>query len=320
MIAVKLVKKLVLRIKSKLRRAWNLRKVYIFQSENDGWKKWGKPVLGGTKSEVYFDPYVLDEVSKFVMYVSYRNGGSIVRCQSDDGINWTSLQTVLDGSGLGDWEDVVNRACVLKKNGIWYMWYTGQDKTHSRIGLAVSCDGIHFKKHTGNPVLLPTGEYEGQSVMNPCVVWDKKEDIFKMWYSAGEKYEPDVICFAKSSDGIVWEKSTENPVFLPGLDEYDKVKVGGCDIVICDGKYNMFYIGYQNIDNARICRAESSDGICWKRTKNNPLLAPSKKSWDAHAVYKPSVICRGNKSYLWYNGRKGTVEAIGFATRSVDDS
>src|SRR5256885_1747349 len=46
---------------------------------------------------------------------------------------------------------------VFIHEGTWYMHYTGLDKygpgEQEAIGLATSPDGIHWKKHPGNPVL-----------------------------------------------------------------------------------------------------------------------------------------------------------------------
>jgi predicted GH43/DUF377 family glycosyl hydrolase len=311
------VQKLFLKINNKIRRVNSVRHAYDYPSENGGWRKFSRPVLGEKKEGIYFDPYVREWSNKFVMYVSFRNGGSIVRCDSEDGIFWTHPVEVLKGTGMGDWENVVNRASVIKKDDIWYMWYTGQDTRNSKIGLAISEDGIHFNRYKDNPVLVPEMQYEQQSVMNPCVLWDDDENIFKMWYSAGQKYEPDVICYATSENGINWNKCKENPVLSKGTDEYDCVKVGGCDVLRAENGYQMFYIGYQNVDNARICLAESVDGIEWTRNKENPVLSASKDSWDAHAVYKPTVYYRKReqKWYLWYNGRKENDEYIGLARK-----
>lgn len=310
-----MLKKIYNRVTTKLRRIYSVCHAYDYSPANAGWKKYSEPVLGGQGT--YFDPYVKEENGIFNMYVSFRNQNCIVRCESADGIHWTEPKTVLEGSGKDNWEKRVNRACVINRNGKYYMWYTGQDNQYSRIGLATSMDGLHFQKYEKNPVLLPTEQYEQQSVMNPCVIWDEAEGIFKMWYSAGQKYEPDLICYAVSKDGIRWEKYRYNPVLKHGSEEYDKAKVGGCDVHKIDRRYVMFYIGYQNIDNARICEAESDDGLNWKRKDYNPILSPSKNSWDAHAVYKPSVYYKKteNKWFLWYNGRRKHREYIGLAIK-----
>jgi len=54
--------------------------------------------------------------------------------------------------------------------------------------------------------MIPEFDFEKKWVMNPHVIYDKDEKIFKMWYEAGETYEPDVIYYAISKDGINWIK------------------------------------------------------------------------------------------------------------------
>jgi len=71
----------------------------------------------------------------------------------------------------------------------------------------------------------------------------------------------------------------------------------GCDILKENDRYYMFYIGYQNVDTARVCMAESNDGIHnWVRSMDNPVISPEKKSWDADAVYKPTVVLNKQKN------------------------
>lgn len=70
------------------------------------------------------------------------------------------------------------------------------------------------------------------------------------------------------------------------------------------------------MDTARVCMAESNDGIHnWVRSMDNPVISPEKKSWDADAVYKPTVVLnkQKNKLLMWYNGRKQNCERIGLA-------
>lgn len=309
--------RILLRVSREIRRIKSIHHAYDFSAENAGWHKYEVPVLGGKKEGTYFDPCVIGQEGFFEMYVSHRDTGTIIKCTSEDGVYWTNNVTVLAGQKNSDWEERVNRVSVLKKADICYMWYTGQSETKSMIGLATSSDGLHFEKYKGNPVICPTETYEQQSVMNPCVIWDEAENIFKMWYSAGEKYEPDVLCYATSKDGVLWKKYSENPILQKGINEYDKAKVGGCDVIKQGGEYVMFYIGYQNIDNARICMAESRDGINWIRNRDNPIISPSKNKWDSHAVYKPAICYNkiNDTWYLWYNGRNKNQECIGLARK-----
>lgn len=56
--------------------------------------------------------------------------------------------------------------------------------------------------------------------------------------------------------------------------------MGGCEVhPLPDGRFAMFYIGYSDIDTARIGCAVSPDGVTgWRRLPQNPLVAP-----DLHA-------------------------------------
>ena len=164
--------------------------------------------------------------------------------------------------------------------------------------------------------MIPELPFENASVMNPCVIYEN--GIYKMWYSAGETHEPNVNCYAESVDGINWKKSRINPIFVcEKQNSYEKNRVGGCQVIkTVDMGYLMFYIGYENIETARICVAKSPDGITrFKRSSLNPLISPTPTEWDEDACYKPSVLWNHAESkwMLWYNGRRRDEEYIGYA-------
>ena len=296
----------------------NQKHCYDFPSENNGWKKHGtSPVYGSKDTGSIFDPYVYKEDGDYIMCASERKTGSLIKLQSTDGIKWQRVSIMLSGVP-NTWENIVNRGSVLHKEGKYFMWYTGQNGDSSSIGLAVSADGTSFTRVQLAPVLSPTLPLEGKSVMNPCVLWNEDKRLFQMWYSAGEAYEPDIICYAESVDGISWAKHRSPVLQKYPSHEWEKAKVGGCCVIReADSSYHMYYIGYQNIDVARICEVFSYDGIHWERKDNNLVLSPSQSSWDSHAVYKPSLIEENQTYYMWYNGRNGEEEYIGMATSSL---
>lgn len=285
----------------------------------DGWKKYeNNPVLGDELTGSLFDPYVMiDSDGTYRMYISWRKKGAIAVTTSKDGINWSELKIVLDRDTSTGWEDIVNRATVVYKNGLYHMWYTGQTNQISKIGYAISEDGYTFNK-IKEPVIINEKEWEKDSVMNPHVIYDEEKNIFKMWYAAGETYEPDVIAYATSTDGINWNKYNQNPILKANEDKgaLDSFKVGGCDVhKLSDNSYIMFYIGYTDINTARIFIAKSQDGINWVRT-GKPIVAPEKCKFDTEACYKPSAIFdkQNNRWMLWYNGRTASKEYIGLVT------
>ena len=314
---------LLSKIKRKTEYILNKRVAYDYEPQRGGWVKCKSPVFGDDSTASVFDPCVIQLKQGYRLFVSERNNNGIICSDSLDGVNWNQWKVSLKHGEIYSWEERVNRAYICKQGDKWLMWYTGQSKENSAIGLAVSNDGTYFERVSAEPVLVPEQPYEKSSVMNPCVLWDNEEKIFKMWYAAGEQFEPDVLCFATSTDGINWDKYKNNPVFKQSENKYDQCKVGGCDILKVNGKYYMFYIGYQNVDTARICVAESKNGVnCWLRYKGNPIISPEKGSWDSDAVYKPAVVLnrKENKLMLWFNGRKKKCERIGYAERKYHES
>jgi hypothetical protein len=77
----------------------------------------------------------------------------------------------------------------------------------------------------------------------------------------------------------------------------------------------MFYIGFEDIDKARVCLARSRDGIShWERHKENPIISGGRAGgWDCEAAYKPFVLFRDDYWMMWYNGRRGYNGQIGVA-------
>lgn len=290
------------------------------QESGNGWvKSDSNPVFGGPVLGTCFDVNVIPQGrAKYNMYFSWRPKKAIALTTSEDGINWSEPEIVLECDEESGWEDKINRSCTLFWKGRYHMWYVGQARGYSKIGYAVSNDGIHFKRVRKDPVMIPEYNYEGFSVMNPYVVRDEKRGVFRMWYASGETYEPNVLCYAESRDGINWKRSPLNPIFVHGeKGAWDQDRVGGCEVhQLPDGTYIMFYIGYSDIHTARIGAAVSKNGITgWTRLKSNPLVSPTAGEWDGAACYKPSVFRdeENGRWMLWYNGRNGRNEYVGHA-------
>lgn len=281
-----------------------------------GWKKYkGNPVLGNRDLGTCFDVLVLKSENGYDMHFSWRPKKALAVTKSADGIHWSYPEITMEHDPECGWMDNLNRNSVLKLKDKWHMWFTGQARGYSWIGYATSNDGMHWTRVGDQPVLYSERPYEGPSVMNPFVMWDEEMQLFRMWYAAGEQYEPNVLAYATSKDGIHWDKLPANPIFAGFKDQpYERDRVGACQIVKADGWHYMFYIAYEDIDTARICVARSRNGISgWQHMKNNPIVSPTPDGWDADACYKPSVIRdeKNNRWLLWYNGRNKRDEYIG---------
>jgi beta-1,2-mannobiose phosphorylase / 1,2-beta-oligomannan phosphorylase len=317
-----------------------------------GWRKFaGNPIIGGQLGEC-FDVCVIEQEDRLRMYFSWRSQKSIAMAESTDGLNWSRPAVVLSPkSGTGWEDDDVSRMSVIERDGEFHMWYSGTVRRHiassqplrahanednlgnggvehwanglggtSSIGYATSYDGLAWERH-GEPVLVAADPWEGEAVMCPHVMWDEDFNCFRMWYSAGGFYEPDAIGHATSADGVAWKKEPFNPVFSPDPDAlWEREKVTACQVVKDDGWYVMFYIGFEDIDKARINAARSLDGsTAWERHRSNPLISGGRAGgWECEATYKPFVILRDNRWIMYYNGRRGAVEQIGAAFHDRD--
>jgi len=295
-----------------------------FPETSSGWKKYeNNPVIDGKKYGTCFDITMLKEDGLYKMWFSWRPKECIAYTESKDGAAWSEPIIVLKPA-KNDWEHWLNRVSIVKKDGLYHLWYTGQTAKQSRIGYAVSKDGLAFERKSERPVLVPDSGWEKEiAVMCPHVEWDETENIYKMWYSGGEQNEPNAIGYATSKDGLIWEKYKNNPVIAGDKNiRWEKHKLTAGQILRKDGWYYMFYIGFEDEPTARIGIARSKDGITnWERLKTNPIVSPTKGGWDASACYKPFVIYdAAEKKYrLWYNGRNGGLEQIGMVIHEGED-
>ena len=103
---------------------------------------------------------------------------------------------------------------------------------------------IKLEKYKFNPVLKPVGdEWEGLCVLNPAVVYDEEEKLFKMLYRAAgnDKQHYIYLGLAVSRDGYNFERTSDRPVLAPDLNGAD----GGCvedpRLVKMGGYYYLTY-------------------------------------------------------------------------------
>ena len=289
-------------------------------TRGDWLKSAANPVLGGALGTC-FDVAVLKEGDTYRMWFSWRPKQSVALVESADGIHWGEPQVALGPNPESDWEAEINRPVVVRRPDGYHLWYTGQARGRSWIGYATSQDGKSWTRAGKQPVLSPDQAWEKGAVMCPHVEWDQTTRLFRMWYSGGEQIEPDAIGYATNPDGKTWTKLSANPVFRANpANAWEQHKVTACQVLRRGDWYYMFYIGFQDGDHARIGLARSRDGIGgWERHPANPIISPDPGQWDHDACYKPFAVFDNDRWYLWFNGRRDSVEQIGLATHAGED-
>ncbi|WP_298348358.1 glycoside hydrolase family 130 protein [Runella sp.] len=205
----------------------------------------------------------------------------------------TTFKCPLRGETV-NWEekDVFNPAVVVR-NGKVYMIYRAEDKVGkyagtSRLGLATSNDGIHFKRMP-EPVFYPDNDfmkkYEWEGGCEDPRIVETEDGRYVMTYTA---YDGDLarLCVASSSDLIHWQKHglAFNSFIKGKRDFWSKSgaivcrKVGNKFIAAkINGKYWMYWG-----DQAQLYIATSDDLINWyPATRPND---PAYKSLDVSDV------------------------------------
>lgn len=137
------------------------------------------------------------------------------------------------------------------------------------------------------------GEPDYVHVNSPCII--KDNGLFKMWYQA----VPDntgtgrTICYATSSNGIDWEKYSNNPVIEGTPGGIDKNGLGDPWVIKDGSTYKMWYAaddGYWD----DIAYATSTNGIEW--TKYGSVL----QNPDHKTISDPCVIKDEDTYKMWF--------------------
>jgi len=135
---------------------------------------------------------------------------------------------MLHGSVAWEAKDVFNPAAVVKDNKVFLLYraedFVGKHNGTSRIGLAISEDGINFKKHP-YPVLYPEDDflkkYEWDGGIEDPRVVETEQGTYVMTYTSYDGTTAR-LCIAISKDLYKWKKT--GPAFK-GLVDMSQINV-----------------------------------------------------------------------------------------------
>ena len=171
------------------------------------------------------------------------------------------------------WEskNVLNPTALVKEGKV-YLIYRAQDSAMtSRLGMAISEDGIHFKK-TGAPIFYPAKDsffkYEWKGgVEDPRIVTMPSGGYFLTYTSYNGKTAR--LCFATSIDLIHWEKRgpvLQSEKYINAWSKSGAVVVEriGANMVAkkINGRYWMYF------GDTDLFMASSSDLLHWDALEN----------------------------------------------------
>jgi predicted GH43/DUF377 family glycosyl hydrolase len=226
--------------------------------------------------------------------------------------------SILQQSVRWEEKDVFNPAAVVRDGKVFLLYRAEDDigiyKGTSRIGMAVSADGLHFDKFP-QPVFYPGGDamkmYEWPGGCEDPRIVSSAEGKYIMTYTAWDG-KTARLCIAASSDLVHWEKI--------GLAFRDAFKGRFNDTwtksgsIVCrqngdsvlaekiNGKYWMYF------GDTDIFLAQSDDLLSWEPITGpsgnpEPVLRPRKGYFDSQLVEPgPPAILTSHGIVLIYNG------------------
>ncbi len=274
----------------------NYRIGYATSANGESWTRQGQ-VLGLGAGGQWDDANVLtgtvikESETSYKMWYSGYDGSNyrIGYATSTDGSNWTRQGQVLDIGAGGQWDDThLYDPFVIKVSETSYMmYYTGNDGSVRKIGLATSTDGSNWTRQGQVLGLGAGGQWDDAQVRAPSVVIDAP-NLYKMWYSGydGSNYR---IGYATSTDGSNWTRQGQ-VLDLGTSGQWDDAGVLYAYIYsnMTSSSYKMWYTGYSG-SNYRIGLATSTDGENWIK-QGQVLDLGTSGQWDDNHVRTPSII------------------------------
>jgi len=174
------------------------------------------------------------------------------------------------------------------------------------IGVAESRDGGATFAKAGEGPLFSRTLQEPYQENGPYVVEDN--GTWYMWYGSGTQWIGDeaiyIIMFARSSDGIVWERDAKP--LIPTVVEHEcqarpcVLKIGSRWHIWFSYRYGL---SFRNSERGyRIGYAWSDDLVTWHRDDALSGIDISASGWDSQTVCYPCVFNVGSDIYMYYNG------------------
>ncbi|HYP12799.1 MAG TPA: hypothetical protein VEQ63_02660, partial [Bryobacteraceae bacterium] len=201
----------------------------------------------------------------------------------------------------GEWDgvDALNPSVVMAQDG-YRNFYSGYDGRTWHTGLAVSPDGVHWRKQ-GRVMSPDPNTWEGGYIAaNGSVLLHGS--AYLHWYQAG-RASPE-IGLARSHNGMHWTKEGQ-PVLRSGpRGSWDERGVADPYVIRIGNTFYMYFLGQDRARRQRLGVARSSDGVRWEKLLSNPILELGEPGlFDETGLGEPAVWAYGGSYWMLYTAR-----------------
>jgi hypothetical protein len=208
----------------------------------------------------------------------------ILSAISPDGSVWTpepGVRLSPAEGGAGEFRVVSSEVAPMldgtERMRMYYESCSGPQSTQNSIRSAVSEDGgLKWTPEAGARF-----ETSGRNYSSPRIIFLNDGRCRLYCYERGLG-----IISAVSDDGLVFHREPGLRIAEDGT--YDSHVAFAPDILrVENAGYVMYYAGYSAANRSYILRAESVDGLIWRK-QNEPVISPEPGAWDAA---KCSEVC-----------------------------
>lgn len=212
-------------------------------------------------------------------------------------------------------------ASIIRIDSRYHLYYIGWNKGatpplfYAAIGLAVSDDGVFFKRVSAAP-LMSRSEYDPCLVTSPHIYKDGEQ--YRMTYVSGVKWTREAhglqshyhIKHATSLNGIEWLREGRVAIdFAPGETNIARSAV----MKNGDEDYEMWFsfVGPQS-GKYRMGYASSKDGWAWHRDDSQAGIDADSDECSEMICYPCVFDFKGNR-YMLFNGNSFGRDGFGVA-------
>jgi predicted GH43/DUF377 family glycosyl hydrolase len=210
---------------------------------------WGEPVIdrGATGEWDHYavdNPYVYLEANRYYCFFEAQDkpvgqGGreAIGVAVSHDGAAWRKFagNPILDVGEAGTWDSRVAKlpAGVTRRDGLYYLLYSGLGETTKQIGLATARNLTGpWKKAANNPVLRSRpGQWDAFLSTYPAPVFHLDGEYHLLFRGMETRYRRQGTGVAVSPDLREWRRTTVSPVIAT------TEEIASLAVARADGRY-----------------------------------------------------------------------------------
>ena len=195
------------------------------------------------------------------------------------------VNPVFQGASGDAWDAKIReRGWIVRDGAQWRMYYTGYNVAQTelrRLGMAISDDGIHWKRSDRNP-LIQNEWVEDISIL--------KHD--HQWIMVAEG-KNDIAHSFISDDGLDWRREGPLDIRLKNGNQIAEGPRGTPFLMFENGIWHLFY----ERGDAGVWLARSSNRKVFTNVQDEPVIALGPKAYDRGAVALNQVLKIGEYYY-----------------------